>query len=77
MVRDSLSDYRAYLWMGLIMAFTDDDLKRLKDHVCGYEKCVICKLIYRLEAAERCITASRGYVINSKDIRAWHKTVGR
>ena len=74
------------------MAFTDDDLKRLKADIANDEtediykgkKNILCHdemvaLIARLEAAETCIDYLLNYDGNEKspDYLTWHKAGGK
>jgi hypothetical protein len=60
------------------MIFTDNDLKRLKDELDAVRPRRIAiqfeALLARLEAAEKCINGSKGYVLDLGDIQAWKKT---
>lgn len=64
------------------MAFTDDDLKRLKEETKGDEEppWYLEALLARLEAAERCIlrtTQDEEGLIESEDYTAWRQAAGK
>lgn len=63
------------------MTFTDDDLKRLKDHIaCCGENCQTCCemllpcLINRLRAAEEFILDGG---LSQRKLQAWRKAAGK